>query len=508
LIITTTILLLAGGVNAFVISRMFKKEYSAAQRSKMDIIANMLRSHIERLLELGIAIENMEGFDAQCQEILQKHKEVAYVMVVRKNGWILFHNDPAQRGTMIKNPQILNALERNQQTACLSEVAERKYYNTIVPVEDGSNGPIVAVIVGFPKTLIDSKVQELLGNSSMVALVSLGLATFLLLTSLSISLVRPLSRLIATIQQIRGSSDLDKRVAVKSTDEIGVLANAFNNLTTNMKILMQQERKFAAQAAVAKIERERAVELEKAYKELENANKELNDFAYVVSHDLKAPLRGINTLVNWLSADYVDKLSQEGKEQMDLLINRVDRMHNLIDGILQYSRVGRVKEEKTQVNLNELVPSIIDMIAPPENITITIENELPVIECERTRIIQVFQNLLSNAIKYMDKPKGQIRICCVEEYPPSAGWKFSVTDNGPGIEERYFEKIFKIFQTLSPRDEVESTGVGLTVIQKIIEMYGGKIWVESKRGEGSTFFFTLPKQEKVVRDEKLEASFI
>jgi signal transduction histidine kinase len=220
---------------------------------------------------------------------------------------------------------------------------------------------------------------------------------------------------------------------------------------------------------------------------------------------LKAPLRGIKTLAQWISTDYADRLDQNGKEQMNLLLSRVDRMHNLIDGILQYSRVGRVKENKVQINLNELVSEVIDMVAPPENISITVENELPVIEFERTRITQVFQNLLSNAVKFMDKPEGQVKIGCVEE---DGFWKFTVADNGPGIEEKYFEKIFDMFQTLAPRDEVESTGVGLTVAKKIVELYGGKIWVQSKVGEGSTFLFTLPKQETEVKDAQLQASII
>ena len=233
--------------------------------------------------------------------------------------------------------------------------------------------------------------------------------------------------------------------------------------------------------------------------QLATANQELKDFAYVVSHDLKAPLRGIKTIADWISTDYADKVHDDGKEQLKLLANRVDRMHNLIDGILQYSRIGRIEEEKVQVDLNKLVLEIIDMLAPPENITITIEKELPTITCEQTRLMQVFQNLLSNAIKYMDKPKGTIKVGCVEE---NGFWRFSVTDNGPGIEEKYFEKIFKIFQTLQPRDEFESTGIGLTVVKKIVELYKGKIWVESKVGEGTTFFCALPKQ--VIGVEKNE----
>ena len=239
--------------------------------------------------------------------------------------------------------------------------------------------------------------------------------------------------------------------------------------------------------------------------QLEKANQELKDFAYIVSHDLKAPLRGIGTLVKWITTDYADKLGQQGKEQLDLLCNRVERMHNLIDGILQYNRIGRIKEEKVRINLNELVPEVIDMISPPENITITIENDLPVIEYEMTRITQVFQNLLSNAVKFMDKQQGYIRIDCAEE---ESYWKFSVADNGHGIEEKHYERIFQMFQTLVPRDEVESTGVGLTIAKKVVEMYGGRIWVESVVGEGSTFFFTLPKQEaRGVENAKLKSSF-
>jgi PAS domain S-box-containing protein len=250
-------------------------------------------------------------------------------------------------------------------------------------------------------------------------------------------------------------------------------------------------------------ERKQTEEKEKKLlEEIESANRELKDFAYVVSHDLKAPLRGIKTLASWLSADYADKLDEQGKEQIRLLSGRVDRMNNLINGVLEYSRVGRIQEKQSLVDLNKLVPEIIDMIAPPENINITVENELPKIECEPTRITQVFQNLLSNAVKYMDKPQGLIKVGCIEE---NGFWKFSVSDNGPGIEEKFFEKIFQIFQTLAPRDSVESTGIGLTVAKKIVELYGGRIWVESKVGVGSTFFFTLPKQEIEVKNAELEA---
>ena len=227
-------------------------------------------------------------------------------------------------------------------------------------------------------------------------------------------------------------------------------------------------------------------------KKVDNINKELKDFVSIVSHDLKAPLRGIKTLANWILSDYSEKLDEQAKEHINLLLERVERMYNLIEGALQYSRAGQAEEKQSQVDLNNFVPEIINMVTPPENITVTIENELPVIECEEIHIMQLLQNLLSNAIKYMDKPQGWIKVGCVEQ---DGFWKFSVTDNGPGIEEKHFERIFKIFQALPTSPDFEGTGVGLTVAKKIVELYKGRIWVESKVGEGSTFFFTLPKQK-------------
>ena len=235
--------------------------------------------------------------------------------------------------------------------------------------------------------------------------------------------------------------------------------------------------------------------------QLAEINQELADFAYVVSHDLKAPLRAIRTLADWLCGDYQDKFDEQGKENLQLLGNRVDRMQNLIDGVLQYSRIGRTEQEKAPVDLNQLVPQIVESLGAPGHISIHIESGLPTIEADVTRITQVFQNLLSNAIEYMDKPQGNITVDCVEE---GAFWKFSVADNGPGIEQKHFDRIFKLFQTLAPRDGRESTGVGLTIVKKIVEMYGGKVWVESQVSQGSTFFFTLPKLQTEVNCVELE----
>jgi signal transduction histidine kinase len=273
---------------------------------------------------------------------------------------------------------------------------------------------------------------------------------------------------------------LTKQASLKTSQLEQMVAERTNELTK----MNEQLKKEIAERQEAQQRQEELI------KTVDNINKELKDFASIVSHDLKAPLRGIKALTTWIMDDCSDKMGKEANEQLNLLLGRVDRMYELIEGVLRYSRAGRTEENPLHVDLQKFIPEIIDMLAPPDNIKITIENKMPVIECEETRIMQLFQNLLSNAIKYMDKSKGQIKIGCVEQ---DGWWTFSIADNGPGIDEKHFERIFKMFQVLSVGDKPEGTGVGLTIAKKITEMCGGKIWVESHVGKGSTFFFTLPR---------------
>lgn len=223
--------------------------------------------------------------------------------------------------------------------------------------------------------------------------------------------------------------------------------------------------------------------------DLQEANRELVEFAYVVSHDLKAPLRGISSLASWLVSDFGDKLGPEGREHLVLIASRVKRLAGLIDAILAYSRAGRSVANRQPVALDALLRNAIELLAPPPRIRVDILRPLPELMVDAVKIQQVFQNLLSNAFDFMDKPQGVVRIDAVLQ---GTDWHFSVEDNGPGIEPRHFERIFHLFQTLATRDELERTGVGLALVKKIVETEGGRIWVESTVGAGSTFHFTLP----------------
>jgi len=268
-----------------------------------------------------------------------------------------------------------------------------------------------------------------------------------------------------------------------------------------VKPVKLEELKAAIEVALYKAKTEG--ELKNLNRRLEEANQKLRDFAHVVSHDLKAPLRGIRHLTEWITRDYANILTPDGRKHIQQITKRVDRMYSLIDRILEYSSVENKDEDKSVVDLGELVNSVIEIIDASENVTITIENQLPVYECNETRIAQVFQNLLGNAVKYIDKPHGEIRVGCVEE---ELFWEFSVKDNGPGIEKKYFDKVFELFKTLVPPDEGGGTGIGLATVKRIVEMYGGSVWLESELGKGSTFYFTLPKWGVTSEGKKIPSA--
>lgn len=273
--------------------------------------------------------------------------------------------------------------------------------------------------------------------------------------------------------------------------------SAHNSLGINMTVQEITERKQAEQAL-----QERAQELTRLNSILahtttllQERNRDLDQFAYVVSHDLKAPLRAIANLSGWIEEDLMEQLPAENQVQLQLLRSRVYRMEALINGLLAYSRVGRLETSIEPVNLNDLLTEIVDTLTPPPTFTVAIAPDLPTLTTRRLLLMQVFTNLISNAIKHHDRSDGKVSITAVDR---GTQVEFAVADDGPGIEERYHTKVFTIFQTLKARDEQENTGVGLSIVQKIVESEGGSIWIESKPGKGTTFHFTWLKQPKTA----------
>lgn len=228
--------------------------------------------------------------------------------------------------------------------------------------------------------------------------------------------------------------------------------------------------------------------LSKNIHELENRNRELDKFAYVVSHDLKAPVRGIRNVIKWIEEDLGAELSAEMKNYLSFIPQRTKRMEDLINGLLNYARISE-KTQAAKVDVNELVKEIVDAIVP-RHFKVTTGN-LPILNTEPIKLEQIFTNLISNAVNYTTHTNGHIIVTCNEftDY-----YEFSVKDNGIGIDPEYHNKIFEIFQTLREKNEMESTGVGLAIVKKIIDEQRGTIKVNSQLGEGAEFIFTWIKK--------------
>lgn len=230
--------------------------------------------------------------------------------------------------------------------------------------------------------------------------------------------------------------------------------------------------------------------------ELETRNHDLDQFAYVVSHDLRAPLRGIANLSSWIEEDLGDRLTPRAREHLSLLHGRVRRLDDLIQGVLDYSRAGRVADEPALVDLGGLVHDVIELLEIPATARIDVAPNLPVLRSTRVPLQQVFMNLISNALKHNDKPAPVITIGAE---PIRDGWELYVRDNGPGIARKFHAQVWGLFQTLQSRDLVQSTGIGLSIVRRIVEAHGGRAWIDSEEGQGATIRFTWPKDPPPVR---------
>lgn len=623
LIITVVTVLLAVGANALFVSRMFEKEYSSALQSKMNVIADTLKLQIERLFKLGIPVENIEGFEDQCIDVVRRNEEVAYAMVVRMNGEILFHNHSAIQGTVINDKRLLDALKQNRQISCLSEIDGKMYYNSLVPIPNCPKGCIISIIVGYPLDIVNGKVQESLNYSFIVASVLLCVAAALVLVSLTISVTRPLHCLVTTIQKIRQNWDLNSRVTVRSSDEIGDLATNFNlmvedlNRTTVSRDALVKEiadRKKAEEALQESSERLKAIfdtvqagifliradgyiivdanqvaaemigldkenivgkechrficpaeknncnvtdlgqgvdnterilltdsgeeipvlktvipitlsgknyllesfvditerknserKLEELNNKLVQSNQQLQEFVYVASHDLREPIRKINSFGQMLAESMADRLNEEDRENLDFMIDGAGRMQQMIEALLTYSRVNTKGVESKRVDLNNVIEELqkleLSIKIEETNAKLTVPEPLPDVFTDPTQVRQLLQNLISNGLKYQKKDVvPEITIRASKENNGMV--RVEVSDNGIGIKEDKYNDVFVMFRRLHSKTEYEGTGIGLAVCKRIVERHGGRIGVTSTYGEGSTFWFTIPSVKGKSKTEK------
>jgi PAS domain S-box-containing protein len=224
--------------------------------------------------------------------------------------------------------------------------------------------------------------------------------------------------------------------------------------------------------------------------ELQHSNRELDQFAYISSHDLKAPLRGINLLATWIEQDAADVLPQSSKEHLRKLQGRIQRMETLLTDLLAYSRAARQRHPAEEVEIKELIRNVVEVLAPPPGFGVNVIGEVTVVRVERIPLETVIRNLIGNAIKHHDRPReGEVNIT----FHTQKEWiEFTISDNGPGIDPSFHQRIFEMFQTLLPRDQIEGSGVGLAIVKKLVESRGGTLGIESSLGTGAAFRFTWP----------------
>lgn len=320
----------------------------------------------------------------------------------------------------------------------------------------------------YEYTLRESRSQVLSDSISQTRTISFYLTTFSIVLGFLISLFlayRISTRIMAMVRMANtiAAGNYEVQTADKGNDELSQLANTLNHmaevLSENIRLLQRK-------------------------------NEELDQFAHIVSHDLKAPLRGIDNVITWIEEDHSTELPPKISEYIQLIKGRLVRAENMIRGILLYARVGKQNLEREYINLNVLLQDILENLAIRPGLRIVIPDNLPEIYSERIPLHQVLSNLISNAIKYHDKADGFIR---VNVKTRTDYYEFFVEDNGPGISKTYHDKIFAIFQTLQERDSFESTGVGLAIVKKILDDRKQRVNVISESGKGTTFSFTWPK---------------
>lgn len=323
---------------------------------------------------------------------------------------------------------------------------------------------LMARRASYQKTLNNILLLLIFGGGGVSALL------FLIALRTASRLKKPVDKLIEGIGEI-SQGHLDKRIPITSDDEIGHLARDFN--------LLAEKLQKAHKTQEAMIE------------DLKRSNGELDSFAYVASHDLKAPLRGIRNLADWIEEDIRGIASPEVLKNLSLLQNRADRLERLLTSLLDYSRIGRKQSSIETVDSAHLVNEIVQYLPIPPGFTVYCAGEMPTFETAKAPLEQVFRNLIQNALTHHDRTEGRVT---VSSRDIGDKFEFEVADDGPGIPPEFHQKIFEMFQTLKPRDQVEGSGMGLTIVRKTVHTVGGTVSVESTPPQrGTRFRFTWPK---------------
>jgi len=466
-------------------------------------------------------------------------KDISYIFIVNENNHVIIHT--FDRGFPL---QLLwaNILSSNDKFSVKQiSLDGEQIFDVAVPITI-ANYTIGFTHVGVSLNLIKDSIREFKVRTTLITLLLLFLGIFFTFR-ITQGIIKPVKKLQEITEGIAETENLDQPVLIKSGDEMERLAVSFDKMREKLKVSRDnienkiEERTYELQLEIRDREKKEAKlnkianELKNAYKELENSqiaalnimedltgakaelenekhklieqqdelkkiNEELDNFVYVASHDLRAPLRGISSYASFLFEDCAEFIGEDGKNYIEQIKESARRMDALLNDLLTLSRVSRIKNPYSETDINQLLNEIIESLAfeiKQFNITFTVEKDIPVIFCDRVKIYQVFSNLLDNAIKFLIKENKRPKIKVTFE-EKAGHYEFSVKDNGIGIPEEFFHRIFEPFTRLHPQQAYKGTGVGLNIVKKIIEEHGGEIWVDSTPGKGATFIFSIPKK--------------
>lgn len=401
--------------------------------------------------EVDVLLQDEERLIALIEEVTQKDDDIAIASIYIKENKELFSND-----STFQFPSLT-----------LSKLTEYDLADNVLfvqPIEDQPGKSIGLVGVAVSKDRINTILYK-----TGLRLILIGVFSF--------SLVGYFVNFLTKRLRILADS------AIKEAKEI---EEAYIELQ-NLQGELEATNVYLEERVIVRTE-----ELNDANTEFQTANGELKEFAYIVSHDLKAPLRAIDSLTQWIVEDYEESLDDEGKNLIQTLKERVTTMNKLIDGVLQYSRISRTKVNRENVDLNEVIEYVWAIMKPSEQYKLIIEKELPTIHISYDKIQDVFLKIIENAIRFNDKEERKVIINWVENQD---FLNITIEDNGIGIQEKEQQEIFKIFRTLDKKVHPNQIGLGLTLAKRIIEHYGGDITVESVPNVGTTFLLSIPKQD-------------